>query len=99
MARDWIVRFRPNVPEEIVLRSLHTMSVISRGRRRELYLVSPARRMYAPAPVAAKIRSLDLKPGERFLVARMVGRKGGERWIVKRIDQPRLSMKISGEPP
>ena len=82
-----MVRFAANIPVEVALQRVDGIRVEGRYGDRMKYTLTDERTMYVAPIVAARIRELEIQPGELFRVCKHQEKKGNRKtvhWAVER---------------
>jgi hypothetical protein len=97
MSDSQYIRFKYNVPEEIVLQSASGKDVTGQFGPQVCFGLQDGRKLYAEPVVAHRIAELKVQPGERITITKREAKAGNARvieWHVHRLDQPQPVAKI-----
>ena len=93
------IRFRYNVPQEIVLESATGKSVNGQYGQQVMFSLRDGRKLYAEPQVAQRITEMKLQPGERFTITKREAKAGNSRmiqWHVHRLEAQPVAKLLNG---
>ena len=93
------IRFKYNVPEEIVLESAAGISVNGQYGPQVMFSLQDGRKLYAEPQVAHRIAEMKLQRGERFTITKREEKAGNSRmieWHVHRLEAQPVAKVLNG---
>ena len=97
-----ILRFQPNVPTQVTLRSSQGVVVEGRYGNRMMFSLVDGRVMYVPPIVATKIEAEGIAAGERFELCKAQIKNGHGRsveWALRRLDPEEQLVDVAPDAP